>query len=203
MSNGFDGLRLILQELLNANAILDTPLRVPYPLLPLKPTLLDALAISELAMRRMVGMCKQLAPFRELRPNDQLQLLRGALIQLLILRGAMAFDPGQEAWRHAVLSAAGGQPLPFSLHLDVLPPRERHSEEHKRWGNGFFEFTTFCSFLLSFGEQWRTNKKVMLILHAIVLFSPRQTEPLEDGKVVEQCRAQYCSLLKRRVFLLY
>ena len=123
------------KELLRANAILESPLRLPQ-LLPFNPTLVDALRMSELAMRRMVGMCKQLAPFRQLDTSDQVVLLRASLLELLILRGAMAFDPGNEAWKHQVIMCGRTeeqqQPLPFCLNLNELPAREKHSEDHKR-----------------------------------------------------------------------
>jgi len=119
-----------LQELENANAIMETPLRLPQ-LLPFNLTLVDALRVSELAMRRLVGMFKQLAAFRSLDQRDQVTLLKGSLLKLLILRGAMAFD-GHQAWRHAILITDGGQPLPFCLNFNILPAKEQHSEEHKR-----------------------------------------------------------------------
>lgn len=96
-------------------------------------TLLDALRVSGWAMRRMVAMVKQLRSFRELPQSDQVALLRGALVELLILRGAMAFDPINEVWRHAaVLSAAGVQQHPFALNLNVLPATEQHYQQHRR-----------------------------------------------------------------------
>lgn len=91
-------------------------------------TLLDALRFSEWAMRRMVAMVKQLDAFRALPPSDQLLLLRTALVQLLILRGAMAFDPINEVWR---LNGAQAK-HPFMLNLSVIPPAEQHYQQHKK-----------------------------------------------------------------------
>lgn len=80
-------------------------------------------------------MCKQLGAFRRLDQRDQVTLLRTSLVELLILRGAMAFDASNEEWRAAIMSAAAGadsRPHPFCLNLSVLPETERHSKEHKR-----------------------------------------------------------------------
>ncbi|KAL3119167.1 hypothetical protein niasHT_003950 [Heterodera trifolii] len=110
----------LLNELVRANAVLDAPLRVPNQQTMLfNLTLVDALRVCELAMRRMVAMCKQLGTFRALPQSDQISLLRAGLVQLLILRGAMAFDPVNEVWRHAMLVGSGsGGPLPFMLNLN-------------------------------------------------------------------------------------
>jgi hypothetical protein len=55
-----------------------------------------------------------------------------------------------------------------------------------------------CSFLLTFGEKWRTNRNVMLILHTIVLFTPRPNYPLASKDAVGKLHAEYCALLKRQ-----
>uniref|UniRef100_A0A914GQ10 Uncharacterized protein n=1 Tax=Globodera rostochiensis TaxID=31243 RepID=A0A914GQ10_GLORO len=175
--------QLLLDELIRANGVLDAPLRVPHQhVLPFNLTLVDALRVSEWAMRRMVVMSKQLGAFRSLPQSDQIVLLRAGLVQLLILRGAMAFDPVNEVWRHALLSDSDG-PHPFMLNLTVLPATEQHYQDHKR-------------FLLTFGEQWRTDRNVMLILQAIVLFCP-PPEALISREVIRANRERYCELLMR------
>lgn len=55
----------------------------------------------------------------------------------------------------------------------------------------------FARFLHTFGEQWRTDRSVMLIMHAIVLFSARASEPLLERSAVDALRQRYCALLKR------
>lgn len=97
----------------------------------------------------------------------------------------MAFDSSNEAWRHAILNGTGGQQLPFCLNLNVLPPKEQHSEEHRR-------------FLMTFEEKWRTNRPIMLILHAIALFTVPNGILLMSKEMIEESKQKYCALLKRQ-----
>ena len=48
--------------------------------------------IAELSMRRVISMTKQVAAFRALPQEDQIQLLKTGSIELLILRSVITFD---------------------------------------------------------------------------------------------------------------
>ncbi|KAI1691092.1 nuclear hormone receptor HR96 [Ditylenchus destructor] len=155
----------VILELIRANSVLDEPLVIPserisghnQPLDPANLSLLDVIRISDLAMRRIISMAKQISLFMGLGQEDQLALLKGGLTELLILRGAMVFDPRKDAWRHQIyclpkanelniLGAAGsqsasgalnGQPNDMNLvHLtvDILKQaqEQQHYVEHKK-----------------------------------------------------------------------
>lgn len=69
----------------------------------------------------------------------------------------MVFDPSKDAWCHHIHS--GSQQIRLSVDVLKKTPEEEHYEAHKR-------------FLTGFDEQWRQNECVMLIMNAIILFSP-------------------------------
>lgn len=144
-------------------------------------TLLSVVRISDLAMRRIIAMTKQLSKFQTIQPKDQIALMKGGLSELLILRGVMCFDISKNSWIHHIYKGSRH----ISLHVDVLKktPEEQHYEIHR-------------NFLHTFDEKWRQNETVMLILNAIVLFSFDRPN-IQDVSLVRQTQQLYIDLLER------
>ncbi|VDD84879.1 unnamed protein product [Enterobius vermicularis] len=142
---------------------------------------MDVVRLTDLALRRIIKMAKELSYFSELSQDDQIALLKGSGIELLILRGVMVFNPSQDVWDHIITRGQNG----MRIKLDILKraKENQHYEEHKK-------------FLQTFNERWRQNENVMLLLSAIVLFRPDRPN-VRDFQTVSRNQQQYYSLLKR------
>ncbi|KHN81511.1 Nuclear hormone receptor HR96 [Toxocara canis] len=179
--------RFLMQELIIANSILKQPVD-----LSLKQratgdlTLMDVVRMTDLALRRIISMAKEISSFRELSQDDQIALLKGSCSELLILRGVMVFDPTKDVWNHHVIQGSSG----VEIKLDVLKgsKESQHYEEHKR-------------FLTTFSEKWRRNENVMLLLNAITLFCPERCN-LKSPENIRAKQLEYYQLLKTYLNLL-
>ncbi|VDM57296.1 unnamed protein product [Angiostrongylus costaricensis] len=75
------------------------PLKAPLDLcITNELTLMDVVKISEAALKRIVCMARDLSAFQSLEIEDKKNIMKG--IELLILRGVMAFDPSKNTWNH-------------------------------------------------------------------------------------------------------
>ncbi|VDK44069.1 unnamed protein product, partial [Anisakis simplex] len=179
--------RFLMQELIIANSILKQPVDMSSkPRTTEELTLMDVVRMTDLALRRIINMAKEISFFRELSQDDQIALLKGSCSELLILRGVMAFDPTKDVWNHNVIQGSSG----IEIKLDVLKrsKESHHYEEHKR-------------FLTTFSEKWRRNECVMLLLCAITLFCPDRCN-LKNQDSIRSKQLEYYQLLKTYLNLL-
>ncbi|CAJ0579623.1 unnamed protein product, partial [Mesorhabditis spiculigera] len=171
-------LRGKLLELIRANECLKAPLEIE---MEREMSLMEVVNITNLALRRIIVMAKELGAFKALSNADQVNLIKAGAGELLILRGVMVFDASKNVWNHPKQGSSDMQ-----VKLDILlrsPVAQQHYEEHKR-------------FLNSFGERIRQNETVMLCLAAVVLFSPDRPF-LRDPQIISASRQQYTQLLRK------
>ncbi|VDM10513.1 unnamed protein product [Wuchereria bancrofti] len=180
--------KLLLQELITANDILKQPLDLSTNQKHSNElSLMDVVRMTDLALRRIINMAKELTFFKSLSSKDQISVLKGSCSELLILRGVMVFDQKKHAWNTSVIQG----PTELEIKLDILKNSKelKHYEEHKR-------------FLTTFGEKWGKNEYIMLLLNAITLFSPFRTN-LQDIQKLQKIRQRYCDVLRRYLGNLY
>ncbi|CAG0888779.1 unnamed protein product [Cyprideis torosa] len=178
--NASEKLRLI--ELVTANEAMSTPIDgdgFPHgsgP--PADPTLNHVINLTDIAIRRIIKMYKRINAFRNLCQRDQVSLLKGGCTQLMLLRAVMSFDPDNNSWR-----------IPYSKLVNLLPVDVLKSagdnlyEEHQR-------------FLQSFTPEWRSDENIMLILGAIVLFTPSRPN-VTHPEIIKWEQDSYYYLLRR------
>ncbi|GMR48542.1 hypothetical protein PMAYCL1PPCAC_18737, partial [Pristionchus mayeri] len=173
--------RSLLIELLRANECLRMPLadskKDVY-------TLIDAVKCAEIAVRRMIMMAKNLKNFNELPNIDQMTLIKGGAMEMMILRGAMIYDPHKGSWKYNLTQGASDSAasLQMEMSLDILKGSE-HFLEHQK-------------FLASFDDRIRTNEVLMMVIHAIILFTPDRIG-LKDTVAVRTASEQYYDLILR------
>uniref|UniRef100_A0A915Q4V9 Uncharacterized protein n=1 Tax=Setaria digitata TaxID=48799 RepID=A0A915Q4V9_9BILA len=180
--------KLLLQELVTANDILKQPLDLSTnQRYSSELSLMDVVRMTDLALRRIISMAKELTFFKNLSSRDQISLLKGSCSELLILRGVMVFDQKKHAWNTSVIQSS----TELEIKLDILKKSKelKHYEEHKR-------------FLTTFGEKWGKNEYIMLLLNAITLFSPFRTN-LQDTQKLQKIRQRYCDVLRRYLGNMY
>lgn len=177
-----------LNELKTANAAMMAPLSedLEYEKQH-NPSLINVINMTDIAIRRIIEMSKQLSSFSCLCTKDQIALLKGSCTEMLILRSVTAYDADKESWkipehrdsfkfiRLKVLKAAPG-----NVHV---------YEEHKR-------------FILAFKPEWRHNQNIMLLLSAITLFTPSRANVVHPDAIQhEQVPLTLYSPCARKVFV--
>ena len=63
------------------------------------PSNVEFLNMADASVRRLVKMAKHLTPFRLLDQDDQISLLKGSVVEVLILRSAKMFDSENQGWQ--------------------------------------------------------------------------------------------------------
>ncbi|VDK82298.1 unnamed protein product [Litomosoides sigmodontis] len=106
-ANAFERLftddKLLIQELVTANDILKQPLHLSTNQRHSSElSLMDVVQMTDLALRRIISMAKELTFFKSLSSKDQIAILKGSCSELLILRGVMVFDQKKHAWNTSV-----------------------------------------------------------------------------------------------------
>ena len=55
--------------------------------------------LTELAIKRIIKMSKQIYSFAQLCQEDQVALLKGGCIELMVLRSVMNYDTEKQTWQ--------------------------------------------------------------------------------------------------------
>jgi len=63
------------------------------------PSNVQFLNMADTSVRRLVKMAKNLAHFRKLEQRDQISLLKGAIVEVLVLRSSKMFNASSMSWQ--------------------------------------------------------------------------------------------------------
>lgn len=126
---------------MSANEVMNEPMERHDDAKKDPSCLMDVINMTDIAIRRIIKMCKKIAGFRKLCQEDQIALLKGTqmqylsyacelvalggCIELMILRGVMNYDPEKESWHG---------PRTHYIKLEILKEVKGKNlyEEHKR-----------------------------------------------------------------------
>ncbi|KAG1673599.1 Nuclear hormone receptor HR96 [Nymphon striatum] len=148
------------------------------------PCLIDVINMTDNAIRKLIKMSKKITAFKCLCQDDQIALLKGSSVELMILRSAMTYDSENDGW-----CVPPGMEVPDNLkssyiRMDVLKEAKGDIYEvHKQ-------------FVKSFDPIWRNDEKLMIILTSIVLFNPTRPNVVHFD-VIKLEQYSYYFLLQR------
>ncbi|KAJ8930100.1 hypothetical protein NQ314_017145, partial [Rhamnusium bicolor] len=166
-----DAERAKLNELIVANKALLTPVDEelkgligddckfkgnPQQMLEADPALVDVINLTAIGIRRLIKMAKKINAFKNMCQEDQVALLKGGCTEIMILRSALNYDHKKQTWKipHSQES--------LNLNVDVLKLAKGNIyQEHER-------------FIKTFDPNWRADENIILILCAVVLFTPER-----------------------------
>ncbi|GBP89160.1 Nuclear hormone receptor HR96 [Eumeta japonica] len=183
-----------LEELVVANKALHAPLdedvsqlaaAAPTPAGTHDPELINIVNLTAVAIRRLIKMAKKISAFRNLCEEDQVALLKGGCIEMMVLRSTMNYDGQKNSWH-----------LPYSddrfstVPADVLK---------KAKGN---IYQAHDRFIRSFEPRWRQDERLVLLLSAISLFVPERARVVH-ADVVRLEQHAYYYLLRRYLESVY
>lgn len=134
-----------------------TLLRNPYQNVVHKTSaLVDAVKVTEAAIRRLIKMSKRLSAFNKLSQNDQISLLKGSIIEMMCIRATTTFNSEHNYW-YFIDDINQGLTV---VSLDVL--------KNANWIN----FMSHKNFAIKFNNQFNSQPLIADLLTAIILFRP-------------------------------
>ncbi|GMT31194.1 hypothetical protein PFISCL1PPCAC_29149 [Pristionchus fissidentatus] len=145
------------------------------------PSKMDMLEMMVGAVKRMILMAKKFPALKALHSTDQMKLISSCYLDVMIIRGAMAYDPNENAWKGPT-SKSG-----YSIKLDAM--NDKNDSANNMFHQSIRLYTMFK-------EEYRQNESVMLLLNMIVLFDPTVADVMAVGAVRAEQNA-YKRCLKR------
>ncbi|XP_074597014.1 nuclear hormone receptor HR96-like [Brevipalpus obovatus] len=136
----------------------------------------DLVNLTEIAIRRLIRWCKQIQSFQNLCRDDQIALLKGGVVEMLLIKASINFNPDAGAWEDNHTKC--GMPI------KVL---------QKAKGD---LYNVQVDFMHNFNSSLRKDENVNLLLTAIVLFSSDRPS-LRHPNTVRLEQSSYEYLLRR------
>ncbi|KAJ8709900.1 hypothetical protein PYW08_009904 [Mythimna loreyi] len=149
------------------------------------PRLITIVNLTAVAIRRFIKMAKKINSFKNMCEEDQVALLKGGCIEMMVLRSTMTYDGQRNQWKIPHCQEQFG-----SIRTDVLKLAK---------GN---IYRTHESFIRSFEPRWRTDEHVILIMSAILLFTPQRMKVVHPD-VIKLEQNSYYYLLRRYLESIY
>src|SRR6218665_120582 len=147
----------------------------------------DLVNIAELSVRRVIEMAKRIPEFKALSQVEQIHLLKGGSIELLILRSVMTFDKEKQH---------------FLDPVDHEETRAMKLEQLEQAEDGTGLFKDQLKFVQSLSIDLNADLTTLILLLVISLFSPDR-ENLECRNLVAQVQERYTILLKNYLESIY
>ena len=139
----------------------------------------DLVNIAEISVRRVIDMAKKVRAFKALPQADQISLLKGGSIELLILRSVITFDKEKQH---------------FLDPCDREEASAMNLEQLKKAEGGLFE--DHMKFVKSLAIDLCADQTTLILLLVVSLFSPDRPN-LFNKQLVSQEQEKYSMLLKK------
>ncbi|PZC78217.1 hypothetical protein B5X24_HaOG202468 [Helicoverpa armigera] len=149
------------------------------------PRLITIVNLTAIAIRRFIKMAKKINAFKNMCEEDQVALLKGGCIEMMVLRSTMTYDGQRNQWKLPHSQEQFG-----SIRTDVLKLAK---------GN---IYRSHEAFIVTFEPKWRTDEHVILIMSAILLFSPDRPKVVHPD-VIKLEQNSYYYLLRRYLESVY
>lgn len=150
--------------------------------------------IAEVSVRRVVDMAKKLKAFKALSQTDQIGLLKGGSIELLILRSVISFDKDNNYF----LDPYDKDSLAMSseqLREGMEKPITEETEGLSALGSrGLFD--DHMKFVKSLAIDLKADETVLILLLMLSLFSPDRP-CVQDKMYISAEQDKYALLLQR------
>ncbi|XP_053619411.1 nuclear hormone receptor HR96 [Plodia interpunctella] len=148
------------------------------------PRLIKIVNLTAIAIRRFIKMAKKINAFKNMCEEDQVALLKGGCIEMMVLRSTMTYDGQRNQWKLPHSQEQFG-----SVQIDILKLAK---------GN---IYRSVEAFIVTFHPRWR-DENIILIMTAILLFSPERPRGVHRD-VIKLEQNSYYYLLRRYLESVY
>uniref|UniRef100_A0A1A9VES3 Nuclear receptor domain-containing protein n=1 Tax=Glossina austeni TaxID=7395 RepID=A0A1A9VES3_GLOAU len=150
--------------------------------------LLQVINLTAVAIKRLIKMAKRIAAFRDMCQEDQVALLKGGCTEMMIMRSVLTYDDDRNTWK-----------IPHTKE-DMSNIRAEVLKLAK--GNGIEVYEEHLKFISTFDEKWRMDENIILIMCAILLFTPTRSRVVHTD-VIKLEQNSYYYLLRRYLESVY
>lgn len=151
------------------------------------PSGIDFLNMADTSVRRLVKMAKHLTVFRSFDQEDQIALLKGAVVEVLILRSAKMFDASTKAWS---VNKAGAQ------HQVMAASFQMGNEDSASFFNQYQRFAT------SLIQATQRDNIVLMLMIVLTVLSPDRIASKNTDKV-SAAQEVYADVLREYINVRY
>ncbi|XP_046552852.1 nuclear hormone receptor HR96-like isoform X2 [Haliotis rubra] len=187
--------RKLMQELMTAheNSQFLSGTTTSLKLIPSNPT--EFVNVAEGFVRRVIKVAKNIAFFKELCKDDQIALLKGSVVDIMMLRSAVNYDPYTESWSLSTMNCL----IQGSTSDNI---GERISAEVLKMGSSESAslFFTYSKFIKSLMSTIHGDLIVLKILIIMSLFSADRGS-LVNQEQVHGFQEQYAHILQQYILL--
>lgn len=148
------------------------------------PKLLQVINLTAVAIKRLIKMAKKISVFRDMCQEDQVALLKGGCTEMMIMRSVLTYDNNRNTWKLPHVSNTA------HIRAEILKNAK---------GNIYEEILKFVG---TFDEKWRMDENIILIMCAIVLFTPTRSRVIH-ADVIRLEQNSYYYLLRRYLESVY
>jgi len=157
------------------------------PQIPHPTNNVDFLNMAESSVRRLVKMAKYLVPFKELTQDDQISLLKGAVLEVLILRSIKMFDSEAMMWK---MQRGGNQQTVSAAALQCT-----------NTASAAF-FTQYQHFAARLNTSIKCDNLILMLLIVMAVVSPDRPS-ITDKELVGKIQETYANILQEYIQLKY
>ncbi|KAK3095366.1 hypothetical protein FSP39_013806 [Pinctada imbricata] len=144
--------------------------------------------LTDIFIRRLIKFAKHVPEFKNLQQEDQIHLLKGGIMEIMVLRSAMGFDSKNMAWN--VKGASQNTLKEMKLSPDMI----------KAVDSGIY--MEHVRFVMSLNELTRANKTILTLLFVIELFSSDRPS-LKNKELVSKGQEKFSAWLKAYLESIY
>ncbi|XP_025095322.1 nuclear hormone receptor HR96-like isoform X3 [Pomacea canaliculata] len=142
----------------------------------------DLFNMTDIFIRRLIKFAKCIPEFKSLKQEDQIHLLKGGIMEMFVLRSAMAFDARSSAWKFRMQSQQRTDVSAIDSHVIQKNLGSNMYLEHMR-------------FVQSIHELTRSDRIVLMLLFVIDLMSSDRPN-LSNQVVVSKAQEKFSMWLK-------
>lgn len=152
-----------------------------------RPSMVDVVNIAEISVRRVIDMSKKIKSFKALSQADQIGLLKGGSIELLIIRSVITFDKEKQQFLDPYDKEK------YAMTTDQFKIAT-NSAAQAMGSNGLFD--DHMRFVKSLALDLQADETVLILLLMIALYSPDRPS-ITDKLYIGNEQERYAVLLQR------
>lgn len=149
------------------------------------PKLLQLINLTAVAIKRLIKMAKKISAFRDMCQEDQVALLKGGCTEMMIMRSVIIYDNDRGAWKVNAITNVTYEQSNQTRFSQVPHAKENMANIRTDLlkfakGNVYEEHQKFIT---TFDEKWRMDENIILIMCAIVLFTPARSRVIHKDAI--------------------
>ncbi|XP_062611264.1 nuclear hormone receptor HR96-like isoform X1 [Saccostrea cucullata] len=119
----------------------------------------DLFNLTDIFIRRLIKFAKHVPEFKQLQQEDQIHLLKGGIMEIMVLRSVMGFDSQSMGWKVRGGLSQNNKICETQLSPEMIKTMDTHM------------YSDHVKFVMSLNQLTKANKTILTLLFVIELFS--------------------------------